>query len=277
MAGIIRNYDEKYVTSQQASQYIPFGWVRMRNAAVPEEQAGKGKKMRDTVLRRKLPYGADIDLVNCEAEYEKCAKKKYRSKPILGIISFILMIAFLFVAGVELYFGITKGLDALKAKPAEAENTAEATADKPSQIETILNKIQTDYLSKATDLFDGKTDAAGVYTEGVADKLAASAGGKAEAFINAFDIVGLIGLILGIVFLIVFCEVCKLKKKRLANMAKMDDCQDRAKEIVGRMRRSDFSLLNRYERKQFILENAITNALRAYGHGDGDNDSGEDF
>lgn len=104
------NFEVKAAPISKAYDYSSFGWTRAKGD-VPEGTKVKSKKEQVVPLRRRLAYGRDGMLRAYENEYLKREKKKYRQLPILGIICFFLMLAFLAVAGVEFYFGITQGLD----------------------------------------------------------------------------------------------------------------------------------------------------------------------
>lgn len=285
-----RNYDVKAVERTEVPAYQSFGWVKSKEP-VPEEMMPKKAKQPYVLMKRKFEFGANSALANNEKEYEKLKKKKYRQKPILGIITFILMLALLIFAGVELYFGISSGIEKVKAdkqtpaeQPAEGEtpsNAAEATepgtdatedgtageetaaAGPLEQVKKILNDVQEKYLSKVTDIFDGKTNAeTGEYTPGIADNLANAMQPPIKYFINANNIVALIALVLAIIFIIIFAEVCKVKKKRAAKAAKMNDILVDSEEIAEEMRRRDLSLMGRTQRKQYMWTNIIANGIR---------------
>lgn len=298
-----RNYDMKVVTRTQAVSYQSFGWVRSKDP-VPADTKVKSKKEPLVVMKRKLEFGLNPKLASYEKEYRKLEKKKYRSKPILGIISFILMLAFLLVCGVELYFGISSGLKKMTEAQNEEkerldEEEAAANAAEPSdettdgsdetseepdeesdgvlgQIKDILDTVKADYLSKVTGFLDGTTDeATGEYTPGIADNIADMLGKPIGYFISADTIVGLVCLILAIVFIILFAKVCGLKKKRIAKFEKMNDIRESAEEIVDAMRKSDLSLMGKTQRKQYMWESIITNAIR--NANDYGNEENEDY
>lgn len=303
-----RNYDVKAVTRQQAVAYQSFGWIRSKEP-VPEDLKHKSKQPL-VLLKRKLEFGLNPKLSEYEKSYEKLEKKKYRSKPVLGIISFILMLAFIVLAGIELYFGVSAGLDKMKTDSGndielETDNTDNQektlksasltvdnsdseiilddsdseTADSSSsgilgQIEEILNKIKVDYLSKITSVFDGKTDEnTGEYTPGIADNIASNLGAPISYFISADTFVGIIALVLAIIFIIIFARVCSIKKRRIAKEYKMASIREEAEIIVLEMRKSDLSLMGKTQRKQYLWESIITNAIRnANGMDDEDDD-----
>lgn len=286
-----RNYDVKAVARSEVVAYQSFGWVKSKEP-VPAEMMPKKAKQPYVLMKRKFEFGANSALANNEKEYEKLKKKKYRQKPILGIITFILMLALLVFAGVELYFGISSGIEKVKAdkeaspdKPNDEEtpsNAAEATepgtdtteengtegeetaaAGPLEQVKNILNDVQEKYLSKVTDIFDGKTNAeTGEYTPGIADNLANAMQPPIKYFINANNIVALIALVLAIIFIIIFAEVCKVKKKRAAKAAKMNDILVDSEEIAEEMRRRDLSLMGKIQRKQYMWTNIIANGIR---------------
>lgn len=261
-----RNYDVKAVERTEVPAYQSFGWVKSKEP-VPEEMMPKKAKQPYVLMKRKFEFGANSALANNEKEYEKLKKKKYRQKPILGIITFILMLALLVFAGVELYFGISSGIEKVKADkqtPEEQPAGEETAAAGPlEQVKKILNDVQEKYLSKATDIFDGKTNAeTGEYTPGIADNLANAMQPPIKYFINANNIVALIALVLAIIFIIIFAEVCKVKKKRAAKAAKMNDILVDSEEIAEEMRRRDLSLMGRTQRKQYMWTNIIANGIR---------------
>lgn len=293
----IRNYDVKVVTRSQAVAYQSFGWVRSKDPVPPDTKV-KSKKEPLLVLKRKLEFGLNPKLAAYEKEYQKLEKKKYRSKPILGILAFILMLAFLLVTGVELYFGISAGLEKMNAgtelanESEKAASAAEPLPDASTPGETatdetatedggilgtikgILETVKADYLSKVTGLFDGKTDeTTSEYTPGIADTLSDMLGEPIGYFISGDTIVALISLILAIIFIILFAKVCGLKKKRIAKAAKMEDIRESAEDIVDTMRRNDLSLMGKSQRKQYMWETIITNAIRnANNYGNDDDD-----
>lgn len=261
-----RNYDVKAVERTEVPAYQSFGWVKSKEP-VPEEMMPKKAKQPYVLMKRKFEFGANSALANNEKEYEKLKKKKYRQKPILGIITFILMLALLVFTGVELYFGISSGIEKVKADkqtPEEQPAGEETAAAGPlEQVKKILNDVQEKYLSKVTDIFDGKTNAeTGEYTPGIADNLANSMQPPIKYFINANNIVALIALVLAIIFIIIFAEVCKVKKKRAAKAAKMNDILVDSEEIAEEMRRRDLSLMGRTQRKQYMWTNIIANGIR---------------
>ena len=128
-----RNYDVKAVTRQQAVAYQSFGWIRSKEP-VPEDLKYKSKQPL-VLLKRKLEFGLNPKLSEYEKSYEKLEKKKYRSKPVLGIISFILMLAFILLAGIELYFGVSAGLDKMKT---DSGNDIELETDNTDNQEKTL-------------------------------------------------------------------------------------------------------------------------------------------
>lgn len=286
----VRNYDVKAVPRSEAGDYQSFGWIKSKES-VPADMTPKKSKQPYVLLKRKYEFGSNLALANNEKEYEKLKKKKYRQKPILGIIFFLLMLACLVLTGVELYFGISSGLEKVKADNDVPADSAD-NADKPSnasdenppsdndaktgpldQVKTILETIQKDYLSKITDIFDGKTNAeTGEYTNGIADNIAASMQPPIKYFINANNIVAVIALVLAIIFIILFAEVCKIKKKRSAKFAKMNDLLVESEEIANEMRRRDLSLMGRTQRKQYMWTNIIANGIRQANGTDDDDD-----
>ncbi len=352
-----KNYDSVNVREKDVEAYRAFGWVRTNDKPVNVKE---GKKAPTVVMKRKLPYGRNPDLANCERKYFKLYKKKYRQLPILGILSFFLMIAFFAVAVFELYFGIggivasSKNTDDAVAPTEQGESTAPsnaddtddktATADKNTEttddaksngIKDILNNINDNYVAKYLDpLFkdtvvyivdesvivtdaetqksyvpkgakiaveektdsektdeknpdEGKTDEtvntkevevtsdSYVKTDSEGKKYITLANTaklfSVEAFAESMGIetyltaemfVGVVSLLLFIVFLIIFCEIAKIKKKRKENFAKLADLEYEANCIITDMRNRDYSLMSRMERKQAMWTNIIANGIR---------------
>ncbi len=167
----IRNFDEKNIRRKDLEAYRIFGWVKSKKK--PENVKG-GKRAPDLVIRRKLEYSCNTALTDCEKKYFKLYKKKYRQKPIRGILSFVLMIAFLAVAVLELIIGISAILPEKTETPAETpeeevvaeiqmaddtstENTDEEGTDKtesteaPAGILDIVYNINGTYLAPIID------------------------------------------------------------------------------------------------------------------------------
>lgn len=299
-----RNYETKAVSRAQAPEYASFGWIRSREP-VPQDMM-KRRQKNPVLMKRKLDFGLNAEIRACEKQYERLAKRKYRAKPLLGILSFILMLAFLAVAGVELYYGISRGADLKKsakeetseADEAGAETAAPANADgdeaapaeespkegeaegegaageaKSGGIKAMLDKAHDEYLSKITKAFEGKTDAeTGERVDGIADKLGSALGGTLADFVSADTLVGLIALILGIVFLALFASVCSIKRKRMKNEDKKAELCARASRVANDMRSRDLSLMGKTQRKQYVWESIITNAIRNANATDDDDD-----
>jgi len=172
----IKNYDEIAVRRKDVSAYRIFGWG---NPKQKTENVKEGKNARNIVMKRRLAYAENPNLAECEKKYFKLYKKKYRQKPILGILSFLLMLAFLIVAIFEIYIGVTVILDKpAPDKPAEETETeiktgasqliikateeqptekTEETADKETDknaskgIKDIINDINTKYVALFID------------------------------------------------------------------------------------------------------------------------------
>ena len=89
------NFEVKAAPYSKALDYNSFGWTRAKG----EVPAGTKIKSKEQIIpiRRRLAYGRDGLLRAYESEYLKREKKRYRQLPILGIICFFLMIAFLAV------------------------------------------------------------------------------------------------------------------------------------------------------------------------------------
>lgn len=340
-----KNYDSVNVREKDVEAYRTFGWVRTNDKPV---EVKKGKNAPNVVMKRKLPYGRNFDLANCERKYFKFYKKKYRQLPILGILSFFLMIAFFVVAVFELYFGISGIVASSKKTDGESEKTTDTPAaenaddttktdddtnnetddDKSNGIKDILNNINDNYFAKYLDpMFKDtvvyivdesvivtdeetqksyvpkgtkiaveektneeksdeekvevetkevevtsdsyvKTDSEGKKYITLAntaklfsvESLAESMG--IEKYLTAEIFVGVVSLILFIVFLIIFCEIAKIKKKRRENFAKLADLEYEANCIITDMRNKDYSLMSRMERKQAMWTNIIANGIR---------------
>lgn len=286
-----RNYDSKAVNASQIAGCMSFGWVRSKSP-VPDELKRKSKQPL-FLMKRKPDFGANPRILALEKEYAKLEKKKYRPQPLLGILTFLLALVFLVFAGLEFYFGISSGMDKKKENAAEeAANAASEPTDEEAAIETetatsspvkdLLDKIETNFSSKITGVFDGKTDeATGEYTEGIADKIGNKLGAPVSYFISGDTLVGIISLILGIIFLIIFVKICKLKAKRREKAVKMDVIRGRAQVLVNEMRRSDITLMSKIQRKQYMWEtiigNALSSALASRGADENDDDIDYDY
>lgn len=370
----IKNYDEINVRAKDVSAYRIFGWVRTKDKP---QKVKNGKNAPNVVMKRKFPYGENADLARCEKKYFKLYKKKYRQLPILGILSFVLMLCFFAVTVFELYFGIsaiaanskTNDEDkpeeeisteeslslALYADETAEEDTDEATDEEETATESkgikdILNEINDKYIAANLDpLFKDtvvyivdesiiqtdeetgeeyvpagsvisvevkdesaedtdedeeestekttvkevevttdsvvKTDADGnkyITLEGTAklfsvESLASSIG--MEKYLTSEIFVGIVALILFVIFLIIFCEIAKIKKKRERKYATLADLEYEATNIIAYMRNRDNSLMSRSERKQAMWTNIIANGIRlanmnnqAYSDDDEDDD-----
>lgn len=302
--GNYKPYDSKAVTRRQASAYSSFGWVLSKEKPVVTK---KKKNSPEVVVKRKLGFADDPDLARCENQYLKLEKKKYRQLPILGIITFFLMIAFLFVAGMELGYGIADIVEkskvekeepaeeeveegvAIKFFAAEEEEDVEAVGEEEEEeegeeqgiidmIKEYAGTIKTDYLSYINNLFDGKTnEETGEYEPGFLDNLKESLPEEVADYLTSEIVVGVIALILFILCLIFFCEIAKKKKKRRKKFAKMAALRREGEAIVADMRKNDLTLMNKSERKhysmQIMLTNAIRDALAGQGGGDDDDDA----
>ncbi len=124
-----KNYEQKQVTSAQAVAYQSFGWIRSNERPDPALIKGKRKAVRNVVIKRKNDFGENAKINDLEKRYQKLEKKRYKNKPLLGIITFILMLALLVVGGLELYLGITKALDAKAEYDANLEENAGEEGD----------------------------------------------------------------------------------------------------------------------------------------------------
>ncbi len=335
-----KNYDAINVSEKDVNAYRAFGWVRTKDTPADVKE---GKNAPNVVMKRKLPYGRNPDLANCERKYFKLYKKKFRQLPILGIFSFLLMIAFFAVAVFELYFGISgivassKKTDVAPAGEPTAEAAANAVDQTPSEnektndentdattksngIKDILNDINKNYVAKYLDpmlkdtvvyivdesviVTDEETQKSYVpqgtkitVEEGTGENVTTKeievtsdsnvktdAEGKkyitlantaklfsVEALAETIGIkkyltseifVGVVSLLLFVIFLIIFCEIAKIKKKRKENFAKLADLEYEANCIITDMRNRDYSLMNRMERKQVMWTNIIANGIR---------------
>ncbi|MGN1042489.1 MAG: hypothetical protein ACI4SK_03285 [Christensenellales bacterium] len=337
-----RNVEIKNVRSKDVNAYRNFGWVRTNDKP---ENVKSGKKAPDVVIKRKISYSDNVDLANCEKRYFKLYKKKYRQKPILGILSFILMLAFLVVAVFELYFGISaivadsKAVDtnaeseaseiktAIKLLTADESDTqtpstedAEATKAGESGIKKILTDINDKYVAPIIDpLFrdtvvfikdesiiltdeedkkyvpkdtkivieetvgeETKTSEivvnadSPVKTDSVTGQSYITIAGTAklidiatiaesigmEKYLTVEIALGAVALILFIVFLIIFCEIAKIKKKRRIKFEKLADMEAEAQAIINYMCNRDPSLLSKSKRKEIMWTNIIANGIR---------------
>lgn len=272
-----KTFDQKAFTRAQALKYTSFGWIRSK-ASIPADL--KRPKNADVLMKRKLDFGMNPRINSYEKQYAKLEKKKYNKKPLLGIISFFLMLIFLLVAGIELYFGISTALNASKTEEAIAASETEdgtgsetESTDVLGTVKNVLNTIKADYLSKITSLIDGKTDeTTGEYQEGLVDSLKNMVGDPISNYINADLLVGIVVLLVSIIFIVWFAEVCKQPKKRAKNEARKEELREKAHEIVLDMRRQDLSLMGKTERKSFVWETIITNAIRNANADDDDDD-----
>lgn len=264
-----KSFDQKAFTRAQALKYTSFGWIRSK-APIPGDL--KRAKNADVLMKRKLDFGMNPRINAYEKQYAKLEKKKYNKKPLLGIISFLLMLVFLLVAGIELYFGISTALNGSKTEEPASATETEST-DILGTVKNILDTVKTDYLSKITSLIDGKTDeTTGEYQEGFVDSLKNMVGAPISDYINADLLVGIVVLLLSIIFIVWFAEVCKQPKKRAKNEAHKEEIRQNAHEIVMDMRRQDLSLMGKTERKSFVWETIITNAIRNANATDDDDD-----
>lgn len=386
------NFEYKQATQSKAYNYAAFGWVRSKKAA-PAETAVKSKKEPVVSIRRRAGYAQDGILRGYETEYLKREKKKYRQLPILGIICFLLMIVFLAVAGVELYYGITQGLDRINyegtynyfdengekvdypafiltkdtwtyktsaneaqdetgtitnkvtslelyaaadegeeadlvfiaivsrgtlkiydganrgktffsekskldekfSEEKKAEEAAEAAfnADEEDEeadgeaapqkgfldkIRETLDKYHDEYVTKATNLLDGEAKVAYLDTEtneevaavvpnGFISNIAISLGAPIGCFISGDTVIAIVALILFIVVTIFFSVIAKKKSKRAKNEARKTELLNLSRARVETLRRSNPALMNKSQRKAFMWESIITNALRNAGVG----------
>ena len=186
------------------------------------------------------------------------------------------MLVFLLVAGIELYFGISTALNGSKTEEPASATETEST-DVLGTVKNILDTVKTDYLSKITSLIDGKTDeTTGEYQEGFVDSLKNMVGAPVSDYINADLLVGIVVLLLSIIFIVWFAEVCKQPKKRAKNEARKEEIRQNAHEIVMDMRRQDLYLMGKTERKSYVWETIITNAIRNANATDDDDDD-DDF
>ena len=296
------NYSIKSIDQTKYGDYQAFGWVRSKQGLGAD--APKKSKVPQMFVKRRNGFSYNPRLNDLEATYEKLSKKKHHKAAcvIVGIIFFILFVAFLAVAGVELYFGISNGVKLLKENKATAENeetpseaayAAEQEAPeegeeeevaKTNPILDILNKIHDEYLSKVTGLVEKKeVDEAGnpVLDEetgeqvksGIAVKLADMIPAPVKYFISGDTLVGLVALILFIVCLVIFCE-CSAKrgKKHRKRLAQIEAIVSEARSIVENMKRNDMSLMNKGERKMYMWETVISNGIRKANGGDDEDD-----
>ncbi|MBR1747239.1 MAG: hypothetical protein IJ735_03380 [Clostridia bacterium] len=392
------NVEMKGAPASKAFAYSSFGWVRAKGPA-PEGTKIKTKE-QVIALKRRAQYGQDPQIRAYENEYLQRDKKRYRQLPILGILCFLLMLVFLAVAGVELYYGISQGLDRVKyentynfydengekleyplfeltkdawayrtsgaetpemsgtiknavttlefynatesedeeaelifivymnrgtlkildapsnamkgqvyfseksrpgdkfsiakveeEQPAsapsnadeevdedeEGEETAEASGGFLDKIVGILDKVHDDYIVKVTGIFDGKVTETTVDEEGEVvpakggdgflSNLATSMGAPIGCFISGDTVVALIALILFVIVTCFFAAIAKKKSKRRQNEARKAELQNAARQRLEEMRRSNPALMNKMERKAYMWENILTNALRNAGVG----------
>lgn len=288
--GTFKPYDSKAVTRRQATAYSSFGWVLSNEKP---NVAKKKKNSPEVVVRRKLGFADNPELARVENEYLKLEKKKYRQLPILGIICFFLMIAFLFVSAMELAYGISDIIAKSKEKKDAAVEdkpetaivrilTAEEAADKADDkdkkddaaedgeaqgimdmVKEYAGLVKNDYLSYINNLFDGKTnEETGEYTPGILDKAKESLPESIVDYVTSEIVVGVIALILFILCLIFFCEIAKKKSKRAKKNARMAMLRRDGEQIVNDMRRSDLSLMNKADRKRYATQMMLTNAIR---------------
>ena len=161
----------------------------------------------------------------------------------------------------------------MKNYEAENDENGETTEEGTNGILAILDNIKANYLSKVTSLLEGKTnEATGEYENGIVDTLKEMLGEPIGNYINADILVGAVALILAIIFIIWFAAIVNQPKKRMKNEAKKADLRDQAWEIVSEMRRQDLSLMGKTERKRYMWESIITNAIRNANPDDDDDD-----
>lgn len=146
------NYQEIIVPMNKAHVYEPFGWVEVPAASYA---TAPNTKSATVVLRRFNRYAMNSKLRALEDEYVKRSKKKYRQLPILGIITFILTLAFFAVALVELFFGIKAIVNKKSAVTlGEGETATTEYVDKKIDYTTAANFFDTldnlkyDYVDK---------------------------------------------------------------------------------------------------------------------------------
>lgn len=110
------NYTIKSIDQDKYGDYQAFGYVRSKREVTDETGAKPRSKAEQMYVKRRNGFSYNSHLRELEDKYENLSKKKRHkgAAVIVGIIFFILMIAFLAVAGVELYYGISKGVDATK-------------------------------------------------------------------------------------------------------------------------------------------------------------------
>ena len=401
--------ESKGVAASKAYNYSAFGWTRAKGA-VPAGTKVK-KKEQAVLIKRRVGYGQDPELRRYEDEYLKREKKRYRQLPILGILTFFLMIAFLAVAGVEFYFGISQGLERMnptgtynyyndngekddyplfeltkdtwayrttdaetpsdsgklvnkvtmlelyetvddeipedaaplfvitvnrgvitfldapsqamigtkyfsdKSKlaekytmpqaeenndassaPANADDDAEPEAGEeeaaaPSEgildkVVGILNKYHDAYITKVTGFLDGEATAAttdgegeavpaqmkGGFISGIAEKIGSPIG----CFISGDTVVALVALILFILMAIFFSAITKKKKKRRENEARKMQLLQLGRQRVMELQRTNPVLMGKAQRKAFMWETILTNALRNAGVGGGSSAMSDD-
>lgn len=263
-----KSYDMKMIEQDQYMTYSNFGWVRSKEAA-PADLAIKTKKPT-FFLKRRQEYGMNPVIATNEAEYEELYKKNNKNKgcktafaTIFGIILGILLIACFVIGAVGVVIGIDKYLEAdNKAKIEDGQDVEPYESFLASLTE---NEAIGGILEKVDNFVNGKgfvSDEDAVEPEEGAFNLAETIDGFGlPAFLNAYVVIGIVGLILFIVFTIIFASICKMGKRRKVREQKMAAIVPVIKAEVENMRKTNLALMSKQERKYFRLENAIANGF----------------
>ena len=263
----IKTYDMKVVEQDQALNYIDFGWLRSKEA-VPADLALKTKKPT-VLLKRREEYGMNAIVTSNEVEFEKLYKKNNKGKAgktacaaIFGILVGILMLAFVAVAALNIFVGVNNGLE--DDKKIDALDGVLESIHEIEFLNTIDEKLA-DVQTKVVEILDGVE---------LPEQIA--------PYVSFNTVVGVVFLVLGIVFIIIFASICKMGKRQNKRAAKMAEAVAAAKAEIERMRKTDVALMTRAQRKQYYWESIITNSLinsRApvAAKEDDDDDDGYDF
>ena len=242
----IRTYDMKVVERDQAVTYTTFGWVRSKES-IPADMALKTKKPT-LLMKRREEYGANPVIASNEKEYEALYKKNTKGKgakdafaAIFGIILAVLMIACVALAALNIFLGVNAGLEEDK-KITALDETIDTIKD-IEIIKTIDEKLAS-VKDSVVEILDGIE---------LPEKVA--------PFIGFETVVGVVFLVLGVVFIIIFASICKMSKRRKARAAKMAAILETVKVEIANMKKTDITLMSKAQRKQYMWESIITNAL----------------
>ena len=265
-----KDFELKAVEQNRAADYTNFGWTRSKQD-VPEGLVFKTKEPT-VLLKRREEYGTNADLVEKEAHYEKLYKQNNKNKSaksacavVFGILVSLLMTVCLILAIGGLAIGISGALNEKAVANGEEGGDVVMTFinEKSPDIAEIIEKFDNLLAGKGFVLNSEVVES----EEEVFDltaKIAEVADGMNEPiryFVNAYVALGLVGLVLGCVFLIVFISICKMGKRQNERTVQITETIATAKEEVEHMREENESLMTKAERKRHMWETILTNAL----------------